>query len=142
MSNTEQTILVKIYEELKETKEQVKEISKIKEDILEMKKQVQKIPEIEKQVQKIPEMEKQIGEIQNEIKEIKQEQRNISGSVARIEVEHGEKLVALFDAFKINTEKIEQQDKKIIKCENVLEKHDNQMYILNSKVENKKIKNA
>ena len=136
MSNTNRDLLLKIYEELKETKDKVK-------DIPEMKKQLEEIPKIKEEI--IPTMQQdilQIKEILKEIPEIKQELRNISGSVARIEVEHGEKLVALFDAFKVNTEKIEEQDKRITKCENMLEKHDHQIYILNSKLQNKEIQNA
>ena len=139
MSSNNENILLKIYEEVKETKEQVKEIPQIKQEILEMKKQVQKIAQIKKQLEEIPKMKDEITQIKKkleEIPEIKQELRNISGSVARIEVEHGEKLVALFDAFKINTEKIEEQNKRITKCENILEKHEHQLYILNSKVQN------
>ena len=115
MSSTNRELLLKIYEELQETKEKVK-------DIPEMKKQLEEIPEIKKQLEEIP--------------KIKQELRNISGSVARIEVEHGEKLAILFDAFKVNTEKIGEQDKRITKCENTLEKYDHQFYILNSKIQN------
>ncbi len=136
MSNTNRDLLLKIYEELQETKDKVK-------DIPEMKKQLEEIPKIKEEI--IPTMQQdilQIKEILKEIPEIKQELRNISGSVARIEVEHGEKLVALFDAFKVNTEKIEEQDKRITKCENMLEKHDHQIYILNSKLQNKEIQNA
>ena len=146
MSSTNRELLLKIYEELQETKEKVK-------DIPEMKKQLEEIPEIKKQLEEIPKIKEetiptmqqdilQIKEILKEIPEIKQELRNISGSVARIEVEHGEKLVALFDAFKVNTEKIGEQDKRITKCENMLEKHDHQIYILNSKLQNKEIQNA
>ena len=136
MSDTNRDLLLKIYEELQETKDKVK-------DIPEMKKQLEEIPKIKEEI--IPTMQQdilQIKEILKEIPEIKQELRNISGSVARIEVEHGEKLVALFDAFKVNTEKIEEQDKRITKCENMLEKHDHQIYILNSKLQNKEIQNA
>ena len=115
MSNTNRELLLKIYKELQETKDKVK-------DIPEMKKQLEEIPKIKKQLEEIP--------------EIKQELRNISGSVARIEVEHGEKLAVLFDAFKVNTEKIEEQNKRITKCEKMLEKHDHQIYILNSKIQN------
>ena len=115
MSNTNRDLLLKIYKELQETKDKVK-------DIPEMKKQLEEIPEIKKQLEEIP--------------KIKQELRNISGSVARIEVEHGEKLAILFDAFKVNTEKIGEQDKRITKCENTLEKYDHQFYILNSKIQN------
>ena len=149
MSNTNQDLLLKIYEELKETKEKV-------QDIPEMKKQLEKIPKIKKQLEEIPKMQGEILEIKKilkeipkmqdeileikkilkEIPEMKQELRKISGSVARIEVEHGEKLVALFDAFKMNTEKIQEQDSRITKCEKNLEKHDDQIYMLNSKINN------
>ena len=149
MSNTNQDLLLKIYEELKETKEKV-------QDIPEMKKQLEKIPKIKKQLEEIPKMQGEILEIKKilkeipkmqdeileikkilkEIPEMKQELRKISGSVARIEVEHGEKLVALFDAFKMNTEKIQEQDGRITKCEKTLEKHDDQIYMLNSKIKN------
>ena len=125
MSNTNRDLLLKIYKELQETKDKVK-------DIPEMKKQLEEIPKIKKQLEEIPKIKKQL----EEIPEIKQELRNISGSVARIEVEHGEKLAVLFDAFKVNTEKIEEQNKRITKCEKMLEKHDHQIYILNSKIQN------
>ena len=140
MSYTNRDLLLKIYKELQETKDKVK-------DIPEMKKQLEEIPKIKKQLEEIPKIKEeliptmqqdilQIKEILKEIPEIKQELRNISGSVARIEVEHGEKLAILFDAFKVNTEKIEEQDKRITKCENTIEKHDDQIYILNSKIQN------
>ena len=125
MSNTNRDLLLKIYKELQETKDKVK-------DIPEMKKQLEEIPKIKKQLEEIPKIKKQL----EEIPEIKQELRNISGSVARIEVEHGEKLAVLFDAFKVNTEKIEEQNKRLTKCEKMLEKHDHQIYILNSKIQN------
>ena len=185
MSDTNQDLLLKIYEELKETKEkvqdipemkkQLEEIPKIKNDIAEMKKQLEEIPKMKKQLEEIPKIKEQLEEIPKmkkqleeipkmqddilqikkileeipkmkkqleEIPEMKQELRSISGSVARIEVEHGEKLAVLFDAFKVNTEKIEEQNKRITKCENMLEKHDHQIYILNSKIQNKEIQNA
>ena len=170
MSNTNRELLLKIYEELQETKDKVKDIPEMKkqleeipkmkkqlEEIPKMKKQLEEIPKIKKQLEEIPKIKKQleeipeikekliptmqqdisqIKEILKEIPEIKQELRNISGSVARIEVEHGEKLAVLFDAFKVNTEKIEEQNKRITKCEKMLEKHDHQIYILNSKIQN------
>ena len=160
MSNTNRELLLKIYEELQETKDKVKDIPEMKkqleeipkmkkqlEEIPKMKKQLEEIPKIKKQLEEIPEIKEkliptmqqdisQIKEILKEIPEIKQELRNISGSVARIEVEHGEKLAVLFDAFKVNTEKIEEQNKRITKCEKKIKKHDHQIYILNSKIQN------
>ena len=156
MSNTNRELLLKIYEELQETKEKVKDIPEMKkqlEEIPKIKKQLEEIPKIKKQLEEIPKIKEeliptmqqdilQIKEILKEIPEIKQELRNISGSVARIEVEHGEKLAILFDAFKANTEKIEEQNKRITKCEKILEKHDHQIYILNSKIQNQEIQNT
>ena len=128
MSGTNRDLLLKIYKELQETKDKVKEI-----------------PEMKKQLEEIPKMKDEISQIKKtieDIPEIKQELRNISGSVARIEVEHGEKLAILFDAFKENKKKIEEQNKRITKCENTLEKHDHQFYILNSKIQNQEIQNT
>ena len=161
MSTINENILLKIYEELQETKEQLKvlpnmeqqlnqitskeipeikkqleEIPKMKEDIIEMKKQLEEIPKMKEDILEMKKQLEEIPKMKNDIENIKQELRNISGSVARIEVEHGEKLVALFDAFKVNSEKIEEHDKKISKCENRLTSHDDQLYVLNSKVGN------
>ena len=138
MSSTNRELLLKIYKELQETKDKLK-------DIPEMKKQLEEIPKMKKQLEEIPKIQDEIVQIKKqleELPEIKQELRNISGSVARIEVEHGEKLAILFDAFKVNTEKIEEQNKRITKCEKILEKHDHQIYILNSKMQNQEIQNA
>ena len=182
MSDINENILLKIYEEVKDTKEQLKVLPEIKkqvakipliekqleeipkmkkqlEEIPEMKKQLEKIPLIEKQLEEIPKMKKQLEEIPKmkkqleeipgmkkqvaiiprillEIQDMKQEIRRISGSVARIEVEHGEKLVALFDAFKVNSEKIEEQNKRITKCEDQIAEQGNQIFIINSKIGN------
>ena len=56
MSDINENILLKIYEEVKDTKEQLKVLPEIK-------KQVAKIPLIEKQLEEIPKMKKQLEEI-------------------------------------------------------------------------------
>ena len=148
MSSTNRELLLKIYKELQETKDKLKDIPEMKkqlEEIPKMKKQLEEIPKMKKQLEEIPKIQDEIVQIKKqleELPEIKQELRNISGSVARIEVEHGEKLAILFDAFKVNTEKIEEQNKRITRCEKILEKHDHQIYILNSKMQNQEIQNA
>ena len=148
MSSTNRELLLKIYKELQETKDKLKDIPEMKkqlEEIPKMKKQLEEIPKMKKQLEEIPKIQDEIVQIKKqleELPEIKQELRNISGSVARIEVEHGEKLAILFDAFKANTEKIEEQNKRLTKCEKILEKHDHQIYILNSKIQNQEIQNA
>ena len=121
---------------------QLEEIPKMKkqlEEIPKMKKQLEEIPKMKKQLEEIPGMKEQIAIIPKillEIQDMKQEIRRISGSVARIEVEHGEKLVALFDAFKVNSEKIEEQNKRIAKCEDQIAEQGNQIFIINSKIGN------
>ena len=146
MNSIDESILLKIYEEVKETRIQVQKIPEIEKEVKKiagMEKEISTIKDeilqINTKLEEIPKMQNEIKDIKEQLKdipEIKQELRNISGSVARIEIEHGEKLVALFDAFKVNTEKIEEQNERIKKCENMLEKHDNQIYILNSKIKN------
>lgn len=141
MSDKNEKLLLKIYEEVVATKEGLETLQG--KTIPEMQEQLKVIPEMQEQLKAIPKMQEQLNEIQMktipeiqcQIKEIKQEVRKISGSVARIEVEHGEKLVALFDAFKINTEKIEQQNERIEKCEKAIERHDDEIYLLKTKIQ-------
>lgn len=106
----EMVLLEKIYEEQKKMQEQLSQVEE----------QVREIPEIKEQIRKIPEMEEEL--------------HRISGSVARIEVEHGEKLVALFDAFKLHSEKFKSEEEKINSCQKQLDKHDDEIYFLKSKV--------
>ena len=108
-----------------------KEVAKIPEmqkQITEMQKEVAKIPEIQKEVVKIPEMQKQIAEMQKEI-------RSISRSVAIIEYEHGDKLKALFDAFTMTKEKIEEQEKINLVHEKKIEKHDLEINYLTAQIQ-------
>ena len=121
----------KMKKEIEEMKALVNEIPKMKKQIEEMKVLVDEIPEMKKQLEEIPKIKKQL----EEIPKMKEELRKISGSVARIEVEHGEKLMALFDAFKVHSEKISEQDSKIEKIEKRLQKHDDMLYFLNQKVQ-------
>ena len=99
--------------------------------IPEMQEQLKVIPEIQKQLGIIPEMQKQLGVIP----EMQREIRNISRTVARMEVEHGEKLAALFDAFTAHSEKLDMHEKRISICEKHIEHQSNQIYNLNSKVQ-------
>ena len=73
MSNTNQDLLLKIYEELKETKEKVQDIPEMKkqlEEIPKMKKQLEEIPKMKKQLEEIPKMQDEILEIKKILKEI------------------------------------------------------------------------
>lgn len=118
-----------------------------------MQEQVAKIPEIQKEVEKIPDMQQDIRNISRSVTTIEQEKipkiqkeiekipkmqqdiRSISRSVAVIEHEHGDKLRALFDAFAVDTEKIETQEERISFCEKKLENHDIEIDYLTNKVQ-------
>ena len=77
----------------------------------------------------------QIDGINAEIKQIKLDIRQINKSVAVIEHDHGQKLSALFDAFTVLTEKSESHEDKIKSNQAHLEKHDDEIYYLKSKVQ-------
>ncbi len=145
------SILLKIYQEQKEIKAQLRIIPEMQAQlkiipemqaqlkiIPEMQEQLKVIPEMQEQLKVIPEMQEQlkaIPEIKETIGEMQKEIRNISKTVARIEVEHGKKLAALFDAFTAHSEKLDRQDKRISICEKHIENHDDQIYYLKSKVQ-------
>ncbi|MCI8636981.1 MAG: hypothetical protein HFJ36_03905 [Clostridia bacterium] len=111
-----------------EIQKEVVKIPEMQKQITEMQKEVAKIPEIQKEVAKIPEMQKQIAEMQKEI-------RSISRSVAIIEYEHGDKLKALFDAFTMTKEKIEEQEKINLVHEKKIEKHDLEINYLTAQIQ-------
>ena len=58
----------------------------------------------------------------------------VSLAVARIEVEHGEKLDILLDVVTGHTEKFNSVNKRVEKCEKRLDNHDDKIYVLNSAV--------
>lgn len=100
---------------------EINELKEITKDIPEMKEMIKRIPEMERMIKKIPEMEEEI--------------RKISKSVAVIEVEHGDKLKALFDAFSMNQEQIKKNKEDIHKLEKSYNSHYNRIYLLESKVQ-------
>ena len=76
-----------------------------------------------------------MGELKGKIiPQIQKDIRELSKTVAKIEVEHGEKLDALFDAFTMHSGKIEKNENRIIVCEKLLNKHSDEIYYLSSKI--------
>ena len=96
-----------------------------------IQKEVAKIPGMQKQIAKISEMQKEIAKISEMQKEI----RSISRSVAVIEYEHGDKLKALFDAFTMTKEKIEEQEKINLVHKKKIEKHDLEINYLTAQIQ-------
>jgi|LSQX01.2.fsa_nt_gb hypothetical protein len=71
------------------------------------------------------------AEMQKGFKEVNDEIQFVKGTVVKIETEHGHKLGALFDGYKLNAEKLDRierkqkiQDEKIDIIERVVTKHD------------------
>ena len=68
-------------------------------------------------------------------KETNEELRKISKTVAKIEVEHGEKLEILLDVVTGHTKQISSIKERVEKCEKRLDNHDDKFYVLNSAVQ-------
>ena len=71
---------------------------------------------------------------QNMEKNLLEKIDQVSLAVARIEVEHGEKLDILLDVVTGHTEKFNSVNKRVEKCEKRLDNHDDKIYALNSAV--------
>ena len=127
--------------QITEIQKEVVKIPEMQKQITEMQKEVAKIPEMQKEIAKIPEMQKEIAKISEmqkeiaKISEMQKEIRSISRSVAVIEYEHGDKLKALFDAFTMTKEKIEEQEKINLVHKKKIEKHDLEINYLTAQIQ-------
>ena len=68
-------------------------------------------------------------------KEMKKEIEKLSQTVAKIEVEHGQKLEIFLDVVTGHTDQISSINKRVEKCEKRLDNHDDKFYVLNSAVQ-------
>ena len=75
-----------------------------------------------------------VENLENEQEEMKSDLRSLSQTVAKIEIEHGEKLGALLDGFASHTERFKSIEKILARHENKLDRHSDEIYYLNSKV--------
>ena len=73
--------------------------------------------------------------LKNGQEEIKRDLRSLNKSVAKIEVEHGQKLEILLDVVISQPQKFESIEKRFDKHEKRLNKHADEIYYLNSKVQ-------
>lgn len=76
-----------------------------------------------------------VDKIEENQQEMKIEMTKISQTVARIEVEHGEKLEILLDVVTGHTKQISSIKERVEKCEKRLDNHDDKFYVLNSAVQ-------
>ena len=117
--------------------EQTKAIPEMQSNIENMQSNIVNMQSTIKQMQNdIKELQNNYKELNNKYKELYDEIRNISRTVAKIEVEHGEKLAILFDAVTGNIEKQEKLENRLDKCEKRIDNNDHQIYFLNSKIRN------
>ena len=76
-----------------------------------------------------------VDKIEENQQEMKTEMTKISQTVAKIEVEHGEKLEILLDVVTGHTKQISSIKERVEKCEKRLDNHDDKFYVLNSAVQ-------
>ena len=117
--------------------EQTKVIPEMQNNIESMQSTIKLMQNDIKELQNnYKELNNKYKELNNKYKELYDEIRNISRTVAKIEVEHGEKLAILFDAVTGNIEKQEKLENRLDKCEKRIDNNDHQIYFLNSKIQN------
>lgn len=66
--------------------------------------------------------------------EMKIDLRNLSQTVAKIEVEHGEKIQILLDVVTSHSKKFDSIDERLESIETKIDRHSDEIYCLNSKV--------
>ena len=153
-------IIYKIYEEQKKTntkldslqnkvdglQDQVNglqnQVNRLQEQVDSLQDQVNRLQDqvnrLQEQVDglqvEVVDLREQVIEIRmKEIPAIHKELRKLSGRIAVIEKEHGEKLQILLDAFVGNDEKNNELKKRIEKHEKIIEKHSSEIYLLKEK---------
>lgn len=159
MDNKEiNSIILKIYEEQKKTNKKMgkmqKQMKSMQEQMGGMQEQMgsmqdkigsmqDKIGGLENKYDglqgKVIKLQEQVSEMQasvNEIPEIKEELRTLSGRVAVIEKEHGDKLQILLDVVTGNSEKNKELEKRIEKDEKIINRHSDEIYYLKKEVQN------
>ena len=132
-------IIYKIYEEQKKTNTKLdslqNKVDGLQDQVNRLQDQVNRLQEQVDGLQvEVVDLREQVIEIRmKEIPAIHKELRKLSGRIAVIEKEHGEKLQILFDAFVGNNEKNNELKKRIEKHEKIIEKHSSEIYLLKEK---------
>ena len=130
--NQEET--VKRLDELGEKQEEtVKRLNELGEKQEETVKRLNELGE--KQEETVKRLDKLDKKQQNMEKNLLEKIDQVSLAVARIEVEHGEKLAVLLDVVTGHTQKFDSVNERIEKSEKRLDNHDNKFFILKSAVQ-------
>ena len=127
-------LLIDISKQIKKQNEHMQEHDKL---LIDMSKQIKEQSEqIKEQNEHLKNHDNLFEKMFNEIKEVKAEQRNLSRTVAKIEVEHGEKLQILLDVVTGQEQKNKEFEKRFEDDERILDRHSDEIYYLKLK-ENK-----
>lgn len=115
------------------------DMKNVKNDMKERDVILQKLSDDMKERDKLlTNMANDMNNMQNEMKEIKEEQRNLSRTVAKIEVEHGEKLQILLDVVTGQEEKNKEFERRFEEDEKILDRHSDKIYYLQLKANKRK----
>ena len=155
-------IIYKIYEEQKKTntkldslqnkvdglQDQVNglqnQVNRLQEQVDSLQDQVNRLQDqvnrLQEQVDglqvEVVDLREQVIEIRmKEIPAIHKELRKLSGRIAVIEKEHGEKLQILLDVVTGNSKKSKELEKRIEKDEKIINRHSDEIYYLKEKVQ-------
>ncbi len=143
-------LLINMANDMKNVKNDMKErdellinmsndMNKMKSDMNNMKSDMNNMKSDMKERDKILiNLSNQVNKMNNDIKEIKEEQRSLSRAVAKIEVEHGEKLQILLDVVTGQEEKKEEFERRFEEDEKILDRHSDQIYYLQLKANKRK----
>ena len=143
-------LLINMANDMKNVKNDMKErdellinmsndMNKMKSDMNNMKSDMNNMKSDMKERDKILiNLSNQVNKMNNDIKEIKEEQRSLSRAVAKIEVEHGEKLQILLDVVTGQEEKNEEFERRFEEDEKILDRHSDQIYYLQLKANKRK----
>ena len=136
-----------VIEMLKDLKKGQDELFRGQNELFKGQNEIDKIlNELQKGQEKLFKGQKQLFESQEKLisrvdkieenqQDMKTEMTKISQTVARIEVEHGEKLEILLDVVTGHTKQISSIKERVEKCEKRLDNHDDKFYVLNSAVQ-------
>lgn len=115
------------------------DMKNVKNDMKERDVILQKLSDDMKERDKLlTNMANDMNNMQNEMKDIKKEQRSLSRTVAKIEVEHGEKLQILLDVVTGQEEKNKEFERRFEEDEKILDRHSDQIYYLQLKANKRK----
>ena len=76
-----------------------------------------------------------VGNLENGLKDTNQELERLSQTVAKIEVDHGEKIQILLDVVTSHSKRFDSIDKRLESIETKADRHSDEIYYLNSKVQ-------